>query len=78
MLIVIIVAAILVVDQITKALAVKLLTQLPAYTYPLWQDVFHLTYTENRGGCLRHAPRRPVVFYRGHGGGLRGRDLVPL
>mgnify|MGYP006989163559 CR=1 FL=1 len=49
MLIVIIVAAILVVDQITKALAVKLLTQLPAYTYPLWQDVFHLTYTETGG-----------------------------
>ena len=52
MLIVIIVAAILVVDQITKALAVKLLTQLPAYTYPLWQDVFHLTYTENRGAAF--------------------------
>ena len=28
------------------------MTQLPAYTYPLWQDVFHLTYTENRGAAF--------------------------
>lgn len=77
MLIVIIVAAILVVDQITKALAVKLLTQLPAYTYPLWQDVFHLTYTENRGAAFGML-QGGRWFLSCHGGGLRGRDLVPL
>ena len=52
MLVILIAAAVLVVDQITKYLAANILTTLPGYTYALWPDVFHLTYTENRGAAF--------------------------
>ncbi len=37
-------------DQITKRLAVVYLK--PIHSYPLWEDVFHLTYLENRGAAF--------------------------
>ena len=37
-------------DQLTKYLAVLYLK--PIHSFPLWQDVFHLTYLENRGAAF--------------------------
>ena len=37
-------------DQVTKALAVKYLS--PRATLPLWKNVFHFTYVENRGAAF--------------------------
>lgn len=58
MLVIIIAAAVVALDQVTKLLAANLLTTLPANTYALWPGVFHFTYTENRGaafGMLQNA-----------------------
>lgn len=52
MLVILVAAAVVALDQVVKALSVSLLTALPAYTYPLWPGVFHLTYTENRGAAF--------------------------
>ena len=38
-------------DQLTKFWALTL-QELPGMTYPLWKDVFHLTYTENSGAAF--------------------------
>ncbi|MBR6800270.1 MAG: signal peptidase II [Eubacteriaceae bacterium] len=40
----------IILDRITKALAVKHL--MPIDTFPLWKDVFHLTYCENTGAAF--------------------------
>ncbi len=40
----------IILDRITKALAVKHL--MPIDTFPLWEDVFHLTYCENTGAAF--------------------------
>ncbi len=40
----------IVLDQITKLLAVKFLK--PIDTFPLWEGVLHLTYLENRGAAF--------------------------
>ncbi len=37
-------------DQLTKALAVRYL--LPIDTFPIWDGVLHLTYVENRGAAF--------------------------
>ena len=47
-------------DQLTKALAVKYLK--PAGSVPLWKDVFHLTYVENRGAAFGMLADHPWVF----------------
>jgi len=41
-----------ILDQIFKWLAQTHLTVLPGRTWPLIQDVFHLTYQENRGAAF--------------------------
>ena len=46
----VIIACIIALDQITKALAVKFLD--PIDTYPLIKDVLHLTYAENKGAAF--------------------------
>lgn len=58
MLVMLIAALVVILDQITKVLAAKFLTALPGATFSLWPGVFHLTYTENRGaafGMLQNA-----------------------
>lgn len=58
MLEIIIVLLVVALDQAFKAVCAGWLTSLPGNTYPLWQDVFHLTYVENRGaafGMLQNA-----------------------
>ncbi len=58
MLEIIIIAVLIALDQAFKAICANWLTTLPGNTYPLWKDVFHLTYTENRGaafGMLQNA-----------------------
>ncbi len=40
----------IILDRLTKALAVKHL--MPLDTFPLWKDVFHLTYCENTGAAF--------------------------
>ena len=40
----------IILDRITKSLAVKYLMPIP--TFPLWKDVFHLTYCENTGAAF--------------------------
>ena len=58
MIVMIIAAAVVALDQVSKVLATDWLLTLPANTYALWPGVFHLTYTENRGaafGMLQNA-----------------------
>ena len=50
----------IVLDQLTKFLAVKYLE--PVKSIPLWQDVFHLTYVENRGAAFGMLASHPWVF----------------
>ncbi|MEG1548164.1 MAG: signal peptidase II [Clostridia bacterium] len=55
---IIIVIAVLVMDQVSKVICAGWLTQLPGNSYPLIEGVFHLTYVENRGaafGMLQNA-----------------------
>jgi len=40
----------IILDRISKVLAVKYL--MPIDTFPLWEDVFHLTYCENTGAAF--------------------------
>lgn len=47
-------------DQLTKRLAVRYL--LPIDTKPLWQDVLHLTYVENRGAAFGMLASNRWVF----------------
>ncbi len=44
------IAAVVLLDQYTKQLVVKMLK--PIGSYPLWKDVFHLTYAENTGAAF--------------------------
>ncbi len=44
------VALLTLIDHIIKYLVVEHLMSIP--TYPLWEDVFHLTYVENRGAAF--------------------------
>lgn len=56
---VILVAGIL-ADQLTKLLAVSLLK--PVHSVPLWEEVLHLTYVENRGAAFGMLADAPWVF----------------
>ncbi|HWR18485.1 MAG TPA: signal peptidase II [Clostridia bacterium] len=58
MLEIIIIALFIALDQVFKVVCANWLTALPGNSYPLWKDVFHLTYVENRGaafGMLQNA-----------------------
>ncbi|MBR2342705.1 MAG: signal peptidase II [Clostridia bacterium] len=50
----------IVLDQLTKLLAVKYLA--PVGSVPLWQDVLHLTYVENPGAAFGMLAGAPWVF----------------
>ena len=50
----------IILDQLTKMLAVKHLK--PIGSIPLWKDVFHLTYVENRGAAFGMLANHPWVF----------------
>lgn len=47
-------------DQLTKFLTVEYLK--PIGSYPLWQDVLHLTYVENRGAAFGMLSEHRWVF----------------
>lgn len=47
-------------DQLTKRLVVRYLQ--PIASYPLWQDVLHLTYVENRGAAFGMLSQHRWVF----------------
>ena len=47
-------------DQLTKLLAVQYLK--PIGSYPLWQNVLHLTYVENRGAAFGMLSNHRWVF----------------
>lgn len=47
-------------DQLTKYLAVEFLK--PVGSYPLWKDVLHLTYVENRGAAFGMLSNQRWVF----------------
>ena len=50
----------IVLDQLTKLLAVNHLK--PIGSYPLWEGVFHLTYVENPGAAWGMLKNHPWVF----------------
>ena len=50
----------IILDQLTKMLAVKHLK--PIGSIPLWKDVFHLTYVENCGAAFGMLANHPWVF----------------
>ncbi len=57
---VLIAAVVTVLDQITKRIAVEKLK--PIETYPLWKDVFHLTYCTNKGAAFSMLSGHRWVF----------------
>lgn len=48
----IVLLAVVALDQAAKLLCVLYLKPLPGGTYPLWENVFHLTYVENTGAAF--------------------------
>jgi len=52
--------AVIAIDQITKIMAVKYL--MPIHTYPLLENVFHLTYVENKGAAFGILQNHRWVF----------------
>jgi signal peptidase II len=52
MLEIIIIAAVIALDLITKNIAADLLGTLPGNTFPVLKDVFHFTYAENKGAAF--------------------------
>lgn len=55
-----VIALVIGLDQLTKWLAVKYLS--PLDTLPLWENVLHLTYLENRGAAFGMLADRRAVF----------------
>lgn len=55
-----VIAVAVALDQYTKYLAVAMLK--PIGSYPLWQDVFHLTYVENTGAAFGILRDRRWIF----------------
>ena len=53
-------AGAILLDQITKLLALRYLA--PLDTFPLWKDVFHLTYVENTGAAFGMLKDQRWVF----------------
>ncbi|MBO5273731.1 MAG: signal peptidase II [Clostridia bacterium] len=56
----VIIAAVIVIDQVTKQLAVVHL--MPIRDFPLIEDVLHLTYSENRGAAFSMLENHRWVF----------------
>ena len=54
------IGAVIALDQITKYLAVRFLMPVP--TFPIMQDVLHLTYVENRGAAFGMLQNHRWVF----------------
>ncbi len=54
------IVAVIILDQITKILAVKFL--MPVSSVPILQDVLHLTYVENRGAAFGMLQNHRWVF----------------
>ena len=53
-------AGVILLDQVTKILALQYLA--PAGSYPLWEHVLHLTYVENTGAAFGMLQDRRWVF----------------
>ena len=53
-------AGVILLDQVTKILALQYLA--PAGSYPLWKNVLHLTYVENTGAAFGMLQDRRWVF----------------
>ena len=53
-------AGVVLLDQITKIIALRYLS--PLDTFPLWKDVFHLTYVENTGAAFGMLKDQRWVF----------------
>ena len=53
-------AGVILLDQLTKILALQYLA--PAGSYPLWENVLHLTYVENTGAAFGMRQDRRWVF----------------
>ena len=53
-------AGVILLDQVTKILALQYLA--PAGSYPLWENVLHLTYVENTGAAFGMLQDRRWVF----------------
>lgn len=62
MLEIIVLIAVLLLDQISKAICANWLTTLPEYTYVLIPDVFNLSYVENRGAAFGMLQNARVFF----------------
>lgn len=62
MLEIIIILAIVMLDQGSKLICADWLTTLPENTYPLIKNVFHLTYIENRGAAFGMLQNGRVFF----------------
>lgn len=53
-------AGVILLDQITKILSLRYLA--PLGTFPLWENVFHLTYVENTGAAFGMLKDQRWVF----------------
>ncbi|MDO5112629.1 MAG: signal peptidase II [Clostridia bacterium] len=62
MLEIVVILVILMLDQGSKIIAADWLTTLPDNTYPLIQDIFHLSYVENRGAAFGMLQNGRVYF----------------
>lgn len=51
----------LAVDQLSKLLVCEFLQ--PIFSVPLWKNVFHLTYVENRGAAFGILQNKFIFFY---------------
>lgn len=59
---IILILSIIILDQVTKYLASVYLKPTPSQTIPLIKNVFHLTYTENRGAAFSILQNRRFLF----------------
>lgn len=53
----------LIADRFSKQWALKVLPEKPGQTVPLWDQVFHLTYVENRGAAFGMMQGQHLFFY---------------
>ena len=57
-----IIAAVIAIDRFVKLWAQKALPTREGWTLPVWEDVFHLTYVENRGAAFGMLQNQRVFF----------------
>lgn len=57
-----IIAFALIADRLSKQWAQKVLMHEPQGTIPIWENVFHLTYVENRGAAFGMLQGQRVLF----------------